>query len=353
MRKLLAASKIIVLVLFVGITPVQAMELNNKANAVEDQERLFDSEYVVVSEKAAIRSGAGSSYELIEYVYKDDIIQVRSIKNGWAKVNWKGRIGYIKTTALRKKIKVKLYMEKKDKIILLIEDDFDIRNGIRILLESQGYEIIEAKNGREGLKKLNETISLVILDIIMPEMSGIEVCKKIRESWYVPILFLTAKSSETDKLEGFSAGGDDYLVKPFSYVELMARVKSLLRRCSVYNTNYTGNQLQKNKWLHYNSLDICMFSNSVKCNGKDMELTEKEYQILKLLASYPDKVFSVENIFESVWQEVYVNSASNTVMVHIKNLRSKMKKCGNCDSVVKTVWGKGYRFEENIPQNNA
>lgn len=124
-------------------------------------------------------------------------------------------------------------MEKKDKIILLIEDDFDIRNGIRILLESQGYEIIEAKNGREGLKKLNETISLVILDIIMPEMSGIEVCKKIRESWYVPILFLTAKSSETDKLEGFSAGGDDYLVKPFSYVELMARVKSLLRRCSV------------------------------------------------------------------------------------------------------------------------
>ena len=117
----------------------------------------------------------------------------------------------------------------------------------------------------------------------------------------------------------------------------MARVKSLLRRCSVYNTNYTGNQLQKNKWLHYNSLDICMFSNSVKCNGKDMELTEKEYQILKLLASYPDKVFSVENIFESVWQEVYVNSASNTVMVHIKNLRSKMKKCGNCDSVVKTV----------------
>ena len=125
-------------------------------------------------------------------------------------------------------------MEKKDKIILLIEDDFDIRNGIRILLESQGYEIIEAKNGREGLKKLNETISLVILDIIMPEMSGIEVCKKIRESWYVPILFLTAKSSETDKLEGFSAGGDDYLVKPFSYVELMARVKSLLRRCSVY-----------------------------------------------------------------------------------------------------------------------
>ena len=103
-------------------------------------------------------------------------------------------------------------MEKKDKIILLIEDDFDIRNGIRILLESQGYEIIEAKNGREGLKKLNETISLVILDIIMPEMSGIEVCKKIRESWYVPILFLTAKSSETNKLEGFSAGGDDYLV---------------------------------------------------------------------------------------------------------------------------------------------
>ena len=128
-------------------------------------------------------------------------------------------------------------MGKKDKIILLIEDDFDIRNGIRILLESQGYKIIEAKNGREGLKKLNETISLVILDIIMPEMSGIEVCKKIRESWYVPILFLTAKSSETDKLEGFSAGGDDYLVKPFSYVELMARVKSLLRRCSVYNTN--------------------------------------------------------------------------------------------------------------------
>lgn len=87
-----------------------------------------------------------------------------------------------------------------------------------------------------------------------------------------------------------------------------------------------------------------MFSNSVKCNGKDMELTEKEYQILKLLASYPDKVFSVENIFESVWQEVYVNSASNTVMVHIKNLRSKMKKYGNCDSVVKTVWGKGVSF---------
>lgn len=235
-------------------------------------------------------------------------------------------------------------MEKEK--ILIIEDDLDIRKGLKILLENQKYIVDEAENGKEGIAKLDETFSLVILDVVMPGISGIETCKKIREKSYVPILFLTARSSDLDKLEGLSAGGDDYLIKPFSYIELLARIQALLRRHLIYDKDNNVLMNNETKWMDRADIEICTAYNNVRYMGETVELTEKEYRILLLLISYPTKVFSVENIFESVWEEPYVYTSSNTVMVHIKNLRNKLQKINDKSRIIKTVWGKGYRFEE-------
>jgi DNA-binding response OmpR family regulator len=231
--------------------------------------------------------------------------------------------------------------------ILIVEDDSDIRNGVKILLESQGYSVKEACDGNEALKIFNDSYNLLIIDIMMPGISGIETCKTIRETSYVPILFLTARSTDTDKLEGLSAGGDDYLIKPFSYIELIARVKALLRRCSVYNDNVNLNvsSVKDDKWIVQGTLKVNAKKNDVYVRSEMLDLTDIEYRILMLFITYPAKIFSVENIYESVWEEEYIYSSSNTVMVHIKNLRNKLDKVGYSDGTIKTVWGKGYRFE--------
>ena len=229
--------------------------------------------------------------------------------------------------------------------LLIIEDDETIRNALRILLENQGYFIEEAHDGEEGLQKFDSTFDLLIIDIMMPNISGIDVCRKIREKSYVPILFLTAKSLETDKMEALSAGGDDYLVKPFSYVELIARIQALIRRCRVYdNADASDNTASS-------TIELCGLTLYTKCNnvsydGRQLALTDKEYQILLLLISHPTKTFSTQNIFESVWNEPYTQFSNNTIMVHIKNLRNKLEAGCGCAHLIKTMWGKGYKFEE-------
>lgn len=225
--------------------------------------------------------------------------------------------------------------------ILIIEDDQDIRESVRILLEGEGFSIEEAKDGFEGLEKLSDAIDLVILDIMMPGMSGIQTCQKIRESSYVPILFLTAKSGESDKVLALMAGGDDYLVKPFSYAELSARVKAILRRHRQY--------IQKEKqpvedWIQYDRLKISSRMNKVFLKEEEVLLTDTEYEILRLFMQYPSKIFSVENIYESVWDEPFYANSANTVMVHIRKLRTKIEKNPQKPDYIKTVWGKGYRF---------
>lgn len=227
--------------------------------------------------------------------------------------------------------------------ILIIEDDEDIREGVRILLEGEGYQVTEACNGMEGLQKLSVETDLVILDIMMPGISGLKTCEEIRKISYVPVLFLTAKSQESDKLIGLMAGGDDYLVKPFSYAELLGRVKALLRRYHVYNQNGTGKE-QAGDWMERKGIRIHTTHNEVYLNGKQIELTDIEYKLLLVMMKNPNKIFSTQNLYESIWNEPFLYTSSNTVMVHIRRLRTKIEEDPQQPKYIVNVWGKGYCF---------
>ncbi|HKM35197.1 MAG TPA: response regulator transcription factor [Lachnospiraceae bacterium] len=224
--------------------------------------------------------------------------------------------------------------------ILVVDDDAEIREVIRILLESEGCKIVEAGSGTKAVELMDDTIQLIIMDVMMPGISGIRACEIIREKYVTPVLFLTAKSADTDKVLGFSAGGDDYLVKPFSYTELLSRVKALFRRC--YQYNGLPKTLQSNV-VFIHDLQIDLDKQCVIRNDQEIELTEIEYQILTLLATNRKKVFSVQNIYESVWKEPYFSSSTNTVTVHIRNLRKKLEPDFQESMYIQNVWGRGYR----------
>lgn len=230
--------------------------------------------------------------------------------------------------------------------ILIIEDDQDIRETVRLFLTDEGFTVKEAHDGAEGLALLTQRTNLVILDVMLPGKDGYEICAEIRRTSYVPILFLTAKSRERDKLLGFHAGGDDYLIKPFSFAELSARVKALLRRSSIYNKDPLPNSataIQEN-WISTNDLSISIDFNRAYLKGEELNLTQTEYEILLLLMQHPTEVFSVQNIYESIWNESFLSTYSNSVMVHIRNLRTKIEKNPQTPKYILTVWGKGYRF---------
>lgn len=232
---------------------------------------------------------------------------------------------------------------KMDNHILVVEDDAAIREGVRILLEGEGYIVQEAEDGYQCLKKVSDDIDLVILDIMMPGISGIKTCEEIRKISHVPVLFLTAKSQESDKLLGLMAGGDDYLVKPFSYAELLARVKALLRRYHVYSHTLQGEKT-KEHWIEYGKVKVNTQCNEVFRNEKEISLREMEYRILLLMMENPKKVFSVKNLYESLWEEPFLYSSGNTVMVHIRRLRMKIEDDPQKPKMIQTVWGKGYRL---------
>ncbi|HIW42923.1 MAG TPA: response regulator transcription factor [Candidatus Mediterraneibacter vanvlietii] len=227
--------------------------------------------------------------------------------------------------------------------ILIVEDDKDIREGVRILLEGEGYDVIEAENGRKGLELLSEDPDLVILDVMMPGMSGLKTCEEIRKVSYVPVLFLTARSQESDKLIGLMAGGDDYLPKPFSYSELLGRVKALIRRWKIYRGKEETVQ-QEETYIERAGIRINEGFNEVYVNGKNVELSDIEYNILLLLIKYPEKIFSAQNLYESIWNEPYFYNCNATVMVHIRKLRVKIEQDSKNPQLIMTVWGKGYRF---------
>lgn len=227
--------------------------------------------------------------------------------------------------------------------ILIVEDDEDIREGVRILLEGEGYDVIEAENGRKGLELLSEDPDLVILDVMMPGMSGLKTCEEIRKVSYVPVLFLTARSQESDKLIGLMAGGDDYLPKPFSYSELLGRVKALVRRWKIYRGKEETVQ-QEETYIERAGIRINEGFNEVYVNGKNVELSDIEYNILLLLIKYPEKIFSAQNLYESIWNEPYFYNCNATVMVHIRKLRVKIEQDSKNPQLIMTVWGKGYRF---------
>lgn len=228
--------------------------------------------------------------------------------------------------------------------IMIVDDHEEIREVIHVLLTNEGYQIIEAKNGKEALELLNDEIDLIILDVMMPEMNGYQVCLLMREKTNAPILFLTAKGQESDKTLGFSSGGDDYLTKPFSYNELNARVKALLRRYRVYQGKENEAPLTK-KTLMIDNLEIDQEHKEVKLNGKKLSLTDLEYEILNYLLLNRKQVISACQLFEAIWHENYYYGANNTIMVHIRNLRKKIEDDPQNPRIIKTLWGKGYYID--------
>lgn len=227
--------------------------------------------------------------------------------------------------------------------ILIVDDDKDIVQLLEIYVRNEGYEPITAYNGKEALTKLNTNpdISLVILDIMMPEMDGMEVIKQVRKDSSIPILVVSAKTTDMDKIQGLITGADDYVTKPFNPLEVMARVKSLLRRSKGALTN------DEPDVLNVGPLVINKDSHEVKTlKGDTIQLTALEFGILYLLASHPNRVFSADDIFERVWQQESVVSAK-TVMVHVSHLRDKIEAATGGEKVIETVWGVGYKVESH------
>lgn len=227
--------------------------------------------------------------------------------------------------------------------ILFADDDPEIREVVHLLLSSEGYTIEEADSGESFLKKLDDSFDLAILDIMMPGIDGFRTCEILRKDYKIPVLFLTAKSMDSDKLMGYSAGGDDYLVKPFSYNDLLLKVKSLLRRFNVYGARDASDSTG----LIFISDHIRLHpaEQTVYYDDKEIILTDTEYRILYLLASHKKKIFTTQNIYESIWNEPFLYASANTVMVHIRNIRKKLSDDPQNTKTIQTVWGKGYRIE--------
>jgi DNA-binding response OmpR family regulator len=224
--------------------------------------------------------------------------------------------------------------------ILVADDEVEIADLISIHLEKEGYHVIKAFNGQEAMQVIqSQQIDLLILDIMMPKMDGYEVTRQVREEYNMPIIFLSARTSDFDKVHGLVIGADDYMTKPFTPIELVARVNAQLRRYTKLNQPRT----EQSAVLEFGGLVISVDHRTVTLYGEDIVVTPKEFDILYLLASHPKKVFSVENIFEQVWGEAYFEG-SNTVMVHIRTLRKKLKEDTQKDKWIKTVWGVGYSF---------
>ena len=226
--------------------------------------------------------------------------------------------------------------------ILVADDDPDIAELVEIHLAGVGFRVFKAYDGAEALKVFGrEKIDLAILDIMMPGVDGIQVCKRIREFSTIPVIMLSARDSEEDKVAGLEIGADDYVTKPFQKGELAARVKSQLRR---YQRFGAQDPAEKSDEIRLENLYIEKNTHSVKAFGNPVRLTHLEFEILYLLASHPGKVFSTDEIFEKVWKEKSFDM-SNTVMVHIRRLREKLEGRQRKAQIIKTVWGVGYKIE--------
>ena len=228
-----------------------------------------------------------------------------------------------------------------DNHILIVEDDKEIREGVEIYLKSQGYKVFQARDGVEGLEILDrEEIHLAIVDIMMPRMDGIQMTLKLREKYDFPVIMLSAKSEEVDKITGLGLGADDYVTKPFAPMELMARVNSQLRR---YRKFLEKLEVKGNVHV-IGGLEINEDTVEVSVDGSPVKLTPLVYKILLLLAKNPGRVFSADEIYERVWQERAINT--DTVMVHVRNIREKIELDPKNPKYLKVVWGVGYKIEK-------
>lgn len=228
--------------------------------------------------------------------------------------------------------------------ILIVEDEVEIAKAIEIYLKSQGYNVYIANNGKVGLDIIEQhDIHLAIVDVMMPVMNGIEMTLKVRENYDFPIIFLSAKSEDIDKITGLNIGGDDYVTKPFVPMELLARVSSQLRRYHKYLNMFDKKQDENNKYV-VGGLELDLDTKEVSVDGKMIKVTPIELKILELLMEKPGRVFSSEQIYENVWHEAAINT--ETVMVHVRNLREKIEINPSNPQYLKVVWGVGYKIEK-------
>ena len=228
--------------------------------------------------------------------------------------------------------------------VLIVEDDKEIREGVKIYLKSKGYEVSEAADGVEGLEIIEkEEIHLAIVDVMMPRMDGITMTMKIREKYDLPVIFLSAKSEEVDKILGLDMGADDYVTKPFTPMELLARVNSQLRRYRKFMEKLEKKEVMKNIYV-IGGLELNEDTKEVSVDGEPVKVTPTEYKILLLLMKNAGRVFSAEEIYEWVWQERAVNT--DTIMVHVRNIREKIEINPKEPKYLKVVWGVGYKIEK-------
>ena len=231
--------------------------------------------------------------------------------------------------------------------VLIVEDDEKIRDGIEIYLKSQGYKVSKAGDGIEGLEVLKkEEIHLAIVDVMMPRMDGIHMVMRLRKEYDFPVIMLSAKSEEVDKIMGLNMGADDYVTKPFQPMELLARVNSHLRRYARYMeiANAKENEANKNVYT-IGGLELHEDTKEVRVDGELTKLTPIEFKILSLLMRNPGRVFSADEIYERVWNESAINT--DTVMVHVRNIREKIDYKPKEPKYLKVVWGVGYKIEKN------
>lgn len=235
-------------------------------------------------------------------------------------------------------------MEKRT--ILIVDDEKEIRDLVDIYLKGDGYDTIQACDGLEAISLLEKNeVDLIILDVMMPNLNGIEACLKIRQIKEMPIIMLSAKSEDIDKILGLNMGADDYLTKPFNPLELVARVKSQLRRFHKFSKKVDSLSEEDNNVIHIDDLVINLETHEVLLGDNLLKLTPTEFDILLLLAQSRGKVFSIENIYESVWNQEFMTS-DNTVMVHIRKIREKIEENPRSPRFIKTVWGVGYKIEK-------
>ncbi|MEY2356780.1 response regulator transcription factor [Lysinibacillus capsici] len=226
--------------------------------------------------------------------------------------------------------------------ILIVDDEKEIRNLIGIYLKNEGFHVLEACDGEEGLQLVKKhKIHLIVLDLMMPKVDGIEMCMKVREIAEMPIIMLTAKSQDMDKIVGLTIGADDYVTKPFNPLELIARIKSQLRRYLKMSGLHSSNREE----LEVGDLRINTATHEVFVNNERVKLTPREFAILELLVSNPGIVMSAEHIYEKVWKEEAFQS-ENTVMVHIRKIRERIEANPRNPQYIKTVWGVGYKVEK-------
>lgn len=238
-------------------------------------------------------------------------------------------------------------MGQDEKHILVVEDDKEIREGIKIYLESQGYIVHQAEDGIRGLEEIaKQEMQLAIVDVMMPRMDGIRMVQKLREKHDFPVIMLSAKSEEVDKIMGLNIGADDYVTKPFTPMELMARVNSQVRRYQRFMKKLNGDVDNSEKIFTVGGLEVNEEAAEVLVDGENVRLTPMEYKILLLLMKNQGRVFSAEEIYERVWQEKAIST--ETIMVHIRHIREKIEVDSKNPKYIKVVWGIGYKIDKQV-----